>query len=341
MLIDDGFAQLPTIAAASVPSPPVGSVRLFFDSANANRLSQKDSAGAVIDLAASAGGGGISNTLTQIAQPATPAAASITEYSANDTGAPNLSVVDSNGTVSAYPLGLLENKLNMLTANPGTATFSVIGSTITATGTGTVAAFTPGSRYGRTNRIESLVTVAAATAVAGIRNSIAGYTCGGEAAGAGGFSTDMVAGPATGVTTATSRFFMGMTGGIAAPTDVEPSTVVNTIGLGYDAADANLQLMVRGAATGAKIDLGASFPVPTTDRTKLYRLQLYSPPGTTQTVNYKVADLITGAVTSGTVSTNLPATSVVLGNRVWSSVGGTSSVIGTTLSYWATRCAGY
>ena len=53
MLIDDGFAQLPTIAAASVANPPAGTVRLFFDSSNLNRLSQKDSAGAVIDLAAS------------------------------------------------------------------------------------------------------------------------------------------------------------------------------------------------------------------------------------------------------------------------------------------------
>lgn len=60
MLIDDGFVQIPTIAAASVASPPAGSVKLFFDSSNANRLSQKDSAGAVIDLAASGGGGGAS-----------------------------------------------------------------------------------------------------------------------------------------------------------------------------------------------------------------------------------------------------------------------------------------
>jgi hypothetical protein len=56
MLIDDGFVQIPTIAAASVASPVSGSVKLFFDSSNANRLSQKDSAGAVIDLASATGG---------------------------------------------------------------------------------------------------------------------------------------------------------------------------------------------------------------------------------------------------------------------------------------------
>lgn len=66
MLIDDGFAQIPVIAAASVASPPTGHVRLFFDSTNANRLSQKDSAGAVIDLAAT-GSGSITNRTTVIA----------------------------------------------------------------------------------------------------------------------------------------------------------------------------------------------------------------------------------------------------------------------------------
>lgn len=67
MLIDDGFAQLPFIPAASVASPPTGFVRLFFDSSNANRLSQKDSAGAVIDLAASGGGGGVVVKTTLVA----------------------------------------------------------------------------------------------------------------------------------------------------------------------------------------------------------------------------------------------------------------------------------
>lgn len=62
MLIDDGFAQLPVIAAASVASPPAGFVKTFFDSSNANRLSQKDSSGAVIDLAAT-GSGGFTNTI--------------------------------------------------------------------------------------------------------------------------------------------------------------------------------------------------------------------------------------------------------------------------------------
>lgn len=65
MLIDDGFAQLPIIPAASVLTPPAGFVKLFFNSANGNRLSQKDSSGSVIDLAAT-GAGGITTRTTLI-----------------------------------------------------------------------------------------------------------------------------------------------------------------------------------------------------------------------------------------------------------------------------------
>lgn len=42
--------QVPFIAAANVPVPPVGEVILFFDLSNSNRLSRKDSSGTVVDL---------------------------------------------------------------------------------------------------------------------------------------------------------------------------------------------------------------------------------------------------------------------------------------------------
>lgn len=61
MNIDEGIVTALAIAAASVPNPVAGSVTMFFNSSNANRLSQKDSSGAVIDLAATTGGVVIAN----------------------------------------------------------------------------------------------------------------------------------------------------------------------------------------------------------------------------------------------------------------------------------------
>jgi hypothetical protein len=203
-----------------------------------------------------------------------------------------------------------------------------------ATATGTVTTVTESSTniYTQTRKAETLVTVAATTAVAGQRANTNNMTVGGPVANVGGFYLESIGGPATGLATTTSRFFMGVSVATAAPTDVEPSSIANIIGLGYDAADANFQLMYRGAAAVTKVELGASFPVPTADRTELYKLQLFSPPGTTQSVIFQITRLSTGAVASGTLTTNLPTNTTYLGYRIWSSVGGTSSVTGVALN---------
>ena len=56
MYIDDGFIELEHLAAASVPNPPAGKLKLFFDLSNSDHFSQKDSSGTVVDLAATSGG---------------------------------------------------------------------------------------------------------------------------------------------------------------------------------------------------------------------------------------------------------------------------------------------
>jgi len=101
--------------------------------------------------------------------------------------------------------------------------------------------------------------------------------------------------------------------------------------MGYDAADTNLQIMSNdGTSTATKVDLGASFPVPTTDRSKVYELALFAAPNGS-TVQYEVTDLGTGAKATGTISTDLPSSTTFLTPRGYCSVGGTSSVIGITL----------
>jgi hypothetical protein len=202
---------------------------------------------------------------------------------------------------------------------------------LTITGTATAANIATTNRHTYMKRIEALVTVAATTAVAGWRGAAAQFGVGGAAAGDGGFHFVCRFGPATGVATTTNRCFVGMANTTAAPTDVQPSTITNIVGLGWDAADTNIQIMHRGAGAVTKIDLGASFPVPTADRTKAYELVMFSKPGTTQEVGYEVTDLATGAAASGLITTNLPTTTTLLAPRLWMSVGGTSSVIGIAL----------
>jgi len=215
---------------------------------------------------------------------------------------------------------------------PNSASTSItqigIGS-LAATGTATAATRAITNKHTRQRRLDYLVTVAATTAVAGWRTTGA-HLLRGNAAGVGGFFTRTIWGPATGVATTTNRAFVGLTATTGAPTDVEPSTQVTCFGMGWDAADANIQIMHNDAtSTCTKINLGASFPVPTVDRTSLYQCDLWCPPNDTK-LYYTVTDLISGATVSGNtgVSTDLPANTTYLAERGWMSVGGTSSVIG-------------
>lgn len=217
-------------------------------------------------------------------------------------------------------------------AIPGASTLSAWGGA-SFTAVGTASASTPNQTNIHTHipRVEYQVTVAATTAIAGFRTTTSLVTVGGSVAGFGGFHFVGTWGPSTGVATTTNRAFFGLAAITSAPTDVEPSTAVNCVFMGWDAADTNIQMM-RNDATGTctKIDLGASFPVPTADRTSVYELEMYSPKGTTQIVYYRVKNLGTGALATGSFNTDLPTTTTAMSPRLWMSVGGTSSVIGVS-----------
>lgn len=219
-------------------------------------------------------------------------------------------------------------------AQPNSTGVSAIGAAApTSVGTATAASVAVTDLVTQTPRLEYLVTVAAVNAVAGFRGTAPIATVGGAAAGVGGFAFVGRWGPAIGVATATERAFFGLANVTIAPTDVDPSTQTNCIFMGWDSANSNIQLMHNdGSGTCTSINLGAAFPRPTVDRANLYELWLESPKGPTQSVDWIVTDLISGAVASGTITTNLPSTSTLLAPRGWMSVGGTSSVIGLGLA---------
>lgn len=173
------------------------------------------------------------------------------------------------------------------------------------------------------------MTTASTTAVAGIRGGALQFTLGGPSAGLGGFHLVWRWGPATGVSNTSHRAFVGMRNVTTAPTDVNPSTLTQICGMGYDSADTNIQFMHNdGTGAATKIDLGASFAKPNADLTSVYELALFARPGTTQTLTYEVTNLVSGAVATGTVTTDLPSTTTLINPFSYMSVGGVSSVIG-------------
>ena len=274
--------------------------------------------------------------LPSIATPSAPASGGMKLFSKNFALTP-MPFVLSPSDVIPWPVQPMigEGAYRLFLPATGTTVTSLGWPAITGQGTATAATVGTGNRRSNMQRIEYLVTTPSTTAVAGARMNSNGFAVNGSSSWEGGFFGFMHGGPSTGLTNSSHRFFMGM-GDTSASSDVEPSTLTNIAGIGWDAADANVQFMHNdGSGTATKIDLGASFAVPSTDRATIYRLRLFAPPGTTRTLSYEVTELESGAVASGTVTTNLPAASSYITPKMYASVGGVSAVTGVAVGPWA------
>jgi hypothetical protein len=205
----------------------------------------------------------------------------------------------------------------------------------TVTGTATLVTNAMTSIYLQMQRAEALVTVAAANTISGYRGTVANWFLG-NVAGCGGFYFVMRGGPATGVAVATSNFWMGMSANTAAPTAVEPSTVANSIGFGYDGADTQLQIMARNATVLTKTALTtangtANSVIPSADRTDMFELVLFAPPNSI-TVYWRVTNLKDNSQWSGSCVGTGPVAATKLAPRIMASNMATSGVSGIALS---------
>jgi hypothetical protein len=262
------------------------------------------------------------------ATPAAPSTGKMGLFARSVGGRMLPAVIGPSGLDTTLQPFLGTNRVGMFLPNGNSTTATSLGIAYSTTGTGTLHNYATTTRYSRMRGIEYLVTTAAATAVVGFRGAAAQWTVGGTNPGDGGFMSVLRWGPATSVATATNRAFAGM-GSTSAPTDVQPSSLLNILGMGWDAADANIQVMHNdGAGTATKIDLGAGFPVPGADRSSVYEIVLFSPPGPSQSVSYRVTDLVSGLQASGTILADMPALATAIAPHCYMSVGGTSSVVG-------------
>lgn len=276
-------------------------------------------------------GSATGNDLTLASEvPTTPAADNMKLFAYKVGGRVVPGFIDPAGLDNALQPMFARNGIKKwLPSGNGTAIVADGAAALTATGTATAANVATTNRHTQIRGLEYLVTAASTTAVAGFREG-ANQNFMGNSAGNGGFFMICRFGPATGVATTTNRCFVGMTSSTGAPTDVEPSTLTNMFGCGWDAADANIQFFNNdGSGTATKTSLGIA--VPTADRTSVYELTMFCAPNST-TLYYQFKDLAEGGSSvTGTVTTDLPTANTLLSARGWMSVGGTSSVIGIAI----------
>lgn len=267
--------------------------------------------------------------LPEIAPPTAPASGGVKLFGREVGGRILPAFIGPSGLYSALNPHFGRNKIGLFLPPGNGGAVTNMGIATAATGSSTAASVATTNLHTYMRRQEWLVTTASTTAVVGFRGNTAQWTLGGPAAGLGGFHMVFRWAPATGVTNGAHRAFAGMRGAVSAPTDVNPSTLTNICGMGYDAADANIQFMHNsGSGTATKIDLGASLPKPNADRSAVYEIALFAPPGTTQLLHYEVSDLVSGATSSGTVTSNLPTVTQLLTPWSMVSVGGALSVVG-------------
>lgn len=187
----------------------------------------------------------------------------------------------------------------------------------TALGTATARNVATTNFFTRMRRM-GYVSSAAAASFAGFHVN-AGQITLGDTVGSrtvGGFFKVIRFGISDAATVSGARMFVGI-GSAGAPTNVEPSTLTNHIGVGHGASDTNLKLYYGGSAAQTPIDLGANFPL--TLNAVAYELVLFCPPGVANnaSVSYQVTNLSTGTTTSGTLTaatagTQLPSSTTLL-----------------------------
>jgi hypothetical protein len=210
----------------------------------------------------------------------------------------------------------------------GASTLSGWGIGYTATGTlngqGTVSISSTykGRAYPRT----LYEATSASNAVAGIRQSL-NTIHRGQYAG-GGF--EVIARTTLKSTTnngINKRFFMGLNGNTnAAPTDVNPSSKTNILGIGWDATDTNIQIFYNdGSGTATKVNTGID--IPDEGEEDVFYVRLFCTPGGSS-IKITAGRVELNSYYSTTVSSDIPAISTLMYFDCYASAGGSSDDAG-------------
>lgn len=254
----------------------------------------------------------------------------LTIYNANVANRRLLKMTDDLGNKTTLQPFFARNKIGVAAAVGNVSTINTTGGyyQLTASGTATARTCATTNLFTRSRR-SGVVSAATAGSICGQRVAAAQLTVGG-APGSGFFKTTRF-GISDATVVATARMFVGVWSNTGAPTNIEPSTMTNCIGVGHGAADTNLQIFSGGTSAQPPIDLGSNFPCNTTT-TDLYELSLYAP-ASTDDVYWEVRRLNTGHIARGKLTNNggtsLPGTTTMLSYmQAWRTNNATAAAVG-------------
>ena len=304
----DGTVTVPLYSAVLQPSQ-----RLTYQEGTGFQVSQADS-GLVTTL-----------TMPDTQAPSIPDPNTGTAFFKKLGGRMMLTQVGPSGLDTTIQPNLGGNKCALWMPPGGSTTVpGIFGmAALTASGTATSRSVTASNILSRMTRL-GYVSAATAGGLAGGREAVAKFTTG-AGGGLGGFFIRYRFGVSDAASVTGARMFIGLAAATAAPTNVEPSALVNCIGIAQLSGSTNLQIVYGNATAKTAIDLGGNFPA--NSNSDAYELILFAPPG--GGVNYQVTRLNTVYVATGFLaSTDTPAASTLLCHQLWRTNNATALAVG-------------
>lgn len=256
-------------------------------------------------------------------EPSAPAAGNLLVYSKDVAGRMLLKAKGPSGLDTPYQPALFFNAIAFAVPSTGT-TVTAIGMNTATVGTASTPTISTGSLANSMRRTR-VTSSATANSASELRSSQLLVWRGNSANLGGFFYTCRFS---INSTTTNQRLFVGLTSATGATsTSQNPSSLTNMLGVGWDSADANLQIMGNDAAgTATKTDAGASFPTNTT--AAVYEFVMFAAPNGSS-VGWRLTRLDTGAETSGSItnSADLPSSTTFLTHHEYMNNGGTAASV--------------
>lgn len=258
--------------------------------------------------------------------PQVPAQSTLNAFAKSLAGRMMLAQIGPSGIDTTFQPNLGGNKV-ALWMPPGNATTvpGVFGmAALTATGTATARTVATTSTLTRMTRL-GYVSAATAGSLSGAREAAAKYSVG-AGAGLGGFFARYRFAASDAASVSGARMFVGLSASTAAPTNVEPSTLVNCVGVAQLSSSVNMQIVFGGAVARTPINLGTDFPAWASTPVP-YELILFSPPS--GGVYYQVTRLNTQYSASGFLSSgDVPSPTTLLCHQLWRTNNATALAVG-------------
>ena len=245
--------------------------------------------------------------------------------------------VNPTGVASSFQSLLARNKIACWNAGGSSATAPGIFGFPALSASGTATQIVPSSTS-LASRMRRLGYPSAATAgsISGARQTQVHNSCGSGTQDGSGFYVvqrwvESDPAPVSG-----KRSFLGFTSSVAVPTNVEPSTLTNAIGIAQLSTDSTQWYWIQGGTTAqTAVAMGTGLGAPGGNSTTAWELSIYSPSTVANTYYLQMTNLTTGATLQTTMTgdvTQVPQSSTMLAWRHWGCNNTTAAVTSMDIS---------